>query len=693
MDALFDIVGSGTLALLFVIVVIVLLLAYVTGRFKVAGANEALVRTGGLVRAPAQLKVVRAGRVVVLPLVHKLGKLHLSARLIAVSLSDAVTKQGIKVAVQGVATVKIGGDDESIRNAAERFVDREDQIESIVKNVLEGSLRSIVGTLTVEELNYDRQKFQQEVQSAAKGDLATSGLTIDNFTIQAIRDEVGYMDLIGQQETARRERDARMAKATADQEAAVREAEAQQVKLNAQRDVSLRQAEVIALTAAADAKAAQAGPLADAEAQQEVTRRQTELAQLQADRTQKELIASTIRPAEAEAEAQIRRAEGDKGAKIAGAQAEAERVELAGQAEASVQVTKGEAQARVTEVNAAAIAKQTTLEGNAEAGVTFTKGEAEAKALALRADAYRQFNDAAIISTVLSMLPEIVRAAAEPLAHIDSLTVLSSEGASDVVKTTTRTLAEASASVKGLTGIDIPELVSSALGDNAPGKGPAVAKAKRKSEEDEGSGGGTSGSGGVPQSGGPGPTPSTPSGGESSTAGPAPASGEPVTAEPASSADESTPPESPAPVMEPTPTERFEAAAKAMEASQRRATPPSASALGGLTSPMPLMPPVSDMRPGDKRNVARASAAAIGVDESSTLSEAAQRLAEELNRIPGIERFGGTRLRDLDRSGPRSLRSLWGAAREELSGRYGDVTIGMLLDAYGQQQGGGSQPR
>ena len=354
MSEFFDFIGSGTLAVLIVLAIIVLLVAYVTGRFKVAGANEALVRTGGLVRAPAQLKVVRAGRVVVLPLVHKLGRLHLSARQINVNLSDAVTKQGIKCAVQGVATVKIGGDDESIRNAAERFVDREDQIESIVKNVLEGSLRSIVGTLTVEELNYDRQKFQQEVQSAAKGDLATSGLTIDNFTIQAIRDEVGYMDLIGQQETARRERDARMAKATADQEAAVREAEVQQIKLNAQRDVALRQAEVQALTAAAEAKAAQAGPLAQAAAQQEVVRQQTELAQLEADRTQKELITSTIRPAEAEADAQVKRAEGDKLARIAEAQADAERVKLAGSAEAAVQVTKGEAQARVVAVNAEA---------------------------------------------------------------------------------------------------------------------------------------------------------------------------------------------------------------------------------------------------------------------------------------------------------------------------------------------------
>ena len=170
-DALFNFLGEGVIAVLLPIIIIVLLFAYAASRVKVASANEALVRTGGVFGgAPAQLKVVRAGRVIVLPLVHKLGRLHLSARQINISLPDAVTKQGIKVAVQGVATVKIGGDEESIRNAAERFLDREDLLDSIVKNVLEGSLRSIVGTLTVEELNYDRQKFQQEVQGAAKSE-------------------------------------------------------------------------------------------------------------------------------------------------------------------------------------------------------------------------------------------------------------------------------------------------------------------------------------------------------------------------------------------------------------------------------------------------------------------------------------------------------------------------------------------
>ncbi|MEO5939957.1 MAG: SPFH domain-containing protein, partial [Candidatus Limnocylindrales bacterium] len=449
------------------IVIVALLFAYLGSRYKVAGANEALIRSGRatpLGGGEAGLKVVRGQGIVVLPLFHKIGKLKLTARQINVNLADAVSRQGIKVAVQGVATFKIGADDESIRNAAERFLDApEDQVDSIVKNVLEGSLRSIVGTLTIEELNLDRQKFQQAVQEAAKGDLSTSGLQIDSFTIQAIRDESGYMDLIGQQETARRERDARMAKATADQEAAVREAEADQIKINAQRDVSLRRAETETQIAAAEARAAQAGPLAQAEATQEVTRKQTELAGLEAARKQQELIASTVRPAEAEADAAVRRAEGEKLARIAAAQADAERVKLAGQAEASIAITKGEANARVILVNAQSEAEKTKLEGNAEAGIVFSKGEAEAKALALRADAYRQFNEAAIIQTVLSMLPEIVRAAAEPMASIGSLTVLSTDGASDVVKNATRTVAEASTVVKGLTGLDLPDLISSAI--------------------------------------------------------------------------------------------------------------------------------------------------------------------------------------------------------------------------------------
>jgi flotillin len=687
---------DGSVIVVFVaIIIIALLFAYLGSRYKVAGANEALIRSGRatpLGGGEAGLKVVRGQGIVVLPLFHKIGRLKLTARQINVNLADAVSRQGIKVAVQGVATFKIGADDESIRNAAERFLDaQEEQVDSIVKNVLEGSLRSIVGTLTIEELNLDRQKFQQAVQDAAKGDLATSGLQIDSFTIQAIRDESGYMELIGQQETARRERDARMAKATADQEAAVREAEANQVKINAERDVSLRRAETETQIAAAEARAAQSGPLAEAEATQEVVRKQTELAELQAGRTQKELLASTVRPAEAEADAAVKRAEGEKLARIAAAQAEAERVKLAGQAEAAVNVTKGEANARVILVNAQSEAEKTKLEGNAEAGIVFTKGEAEAKALALRADAYRQFNEAAIIQTVLSMLPEIVRAAAEPMAAIDSLTVLSTDGASDVVKNATRTVTEAGAVVKGLTGIDVSSLISSAI----EGGG-------RRGDGGGGTGGpGSGGEGGsrgrrAPRPSGPAPAPA-PAG----AAGAVPQAGPTTGAVSTAASDVATAAGAVSGAARAT-TAASRNAAAAARAAAREAEAAAAGAGSDAAATVAAGEAASreaaarvDASIADARqrigDAARSVPAAAGVTRDTTVNVAAQRLARDLAAIPGIERFGSLRLGDLDTSGPRPLRTMWRLARHELAANYGEMTIGEIVDRYAGR-GGGAAP-
>src|SRR5712671_6827840 len=442
---MFGLTGVAPLLVFGAVIIVALLVFYVASRYRVANANEALIVSGSqgakvrnekgqLITPPGDkgVKVVVGGGTFVMPLIHRVGRLKLTVRQIDVVLGDAVTSQGIKVKVQGVATFKIGRDVESLRNAAERFLDAKDEhVDSIVKNVLEGSLRSIVGRLTIEELIRDRQKLLQQVQDAAKGDLATSGLQIDAFTIQSFSDESNYIGLLGQQNLATVERDARMARASADQTAAVREAEAQQVKINASRDVSLREAETKTQVAAAQARADQAGPLAQAEAQQEVVRKQTELAQLEADRKEKELLSSTVKPAAAEAQAVIARAEGAKRARIASAEADAE---------------------------------TTRLEGGAEARIVLTKGEAEAKALAMRADAYKQFNEAAIIQTVLAALPDIVRAAAEPMGHIDSLTVMSADGASDIVKNATRAMIESTTAIKGLTGLDVPNLIGGALG-------------------------------------------------------------------------------------------------------------------------------------------------------------------------------------------------------------------------------------
>jgi flotillin len=591
------------------VVILILLIAFVASRYQVASANEALIVAGSrgakvrdergqVTSSPGDrgVKVVVGGGTFIRPLFDRVGKLKLTARQINVQLSDAVTSQGIKVQVQGVATFKIGRDVESLRNAAERFLDaKPEQVDSIVKNVLEGSLRSIVGTLTIEELIRDRQKLLQQVQDAAKGDLATSGLQIDAFTIQSFSDDSNYIELLGQQSVSTVTRDARMVKATTDQEAAVREAEAQQIKINAGRDVSLREAETKTQVAAAQARADQAGPLAQAEAQQEVVRKQTELAELEAQRKEKELLSTTVKPAAAEAQAVIARAEGDKRAKIAAAEAEAE---------------------------------TTRLEGGAEAAIVLTKGEAEAKALALRAEAYKQFNEAAIIQTVLSALPEIVRAAAEPMGHINSLTVMSADGASEIVKNATRAMIESTTAIKGLTGLDVPNLIGGALGrgfgerlrtgegDGAGGIERAAAHVRDLAEEAE----------------------------------------EEVDKE-ASAAKAKT-----------------SAAAASAEAASIQAAVAATGAVKQASA--------STQKTAGAAEAKATEVVAKVLPSDGNVAQWAKWLAGQLKWVPDIKVYGALKLSDLVDRGPAPARAIWQTAQAVLGKDYGNITIADLLKRF-----------
>ena len=619
------------------VIILILILAFVASRYKVAGANEAIIVAGSrgakvrderghVVSSPGDkgVKVVVGGGTIVMPLLNRVGRLKLTARQINVQLSDAVTSQGIKVQVQGVATFKIGRDVESLRNAAERFLDaKPEQVDSIVKNVLEGSLRSIVGTLTIEELIRDRQKLMQQVQDAAKGDLATSGLQIDAFTIQSFSDDSNYIELLGQQSVSTITRDARMVKATTDQEAAVREAEAQQIKINAARDVSLREAETKTQVTAAQARADQAGPLAQAEAQQEVVRKQTELAQLEADRREKELLSSTVKPAAAEAQAVIARAEGNKRARIASAEADAE---------------------------------TTRLEGGAEAQIVLTKGEAEAKALAMRADAYKQFNEAAIIQLVLAALPDIVRAAAEPMGHIDSLTVMSADGASDIVRNATRALIESTTAIKGLTGLDVPNLIGGALGrgfserfrtGDGDGSSDVGSAADRISEI---AGGGLS-------------------------------------ALKARAAEAAAHAETAAQEVETKATAGVQKAAiaadKAASAAEKAATAADAkasavaaklTASGAVQGTVPQWAQVPQSKPG-------ATAASVSPSEGN-LAQWGRWMADQLRQVPNIQLYDALRLADLADKGPAPARAVWKTAQAVLEKDYGTVTVADLLKRF-----------
>src|SRR5258706_3015427 len=599
-----------------IVVILILILAFVASRYKVAGANEAIIVAGArgakvrdergqVASAPGDkgVKVVVGGGTIVMPLLNRVGRLKLTARQINVQLSDAVTSQGIKVQVQGVATFKIGRDVESLRNAAERFLDaKPEQVDYIVKNVLEGSLRSIVGTLTIEELIRDRQKLLQQVQDAAKGDLATSGLQIDAFTIQSFSDESNYIELLGQQSVSTVTRDARMVKATTDQEAAVREAESMQIKINAGRDVSLREAETKTQVAAAQARADQAGPVAMAEAQQEVVRKQTELAQLEADRKEKELLSSTVKPAAAEAQAVIARAEGAKRAQIASAEADAE---------------------------------TTRLEGGAEAQIVLTKGEAEAKALAMRADAYKQFNEAAIIQTVLAALPEIVRAAAEPMGHINSLTVMSADGASDIVKNATRAMIESTTAIKGLTGLDVPSLIGGAMGRG-------FGERLRTGDGDGGS------------------DPGSAADRISEIAGHGLSALKAQTAAAAAHAAEEAE------------VAKEKAADEAAKAKSVGDALKAAGAAEKAAVEAKVAPVVAKVEP----------AAAKVWPSDGNVSQWTKWLADQLHQIPDIRVYDALRLSDLTSKGPAPARAIWATAQAVLGKDYGSMTVGDLLKRF-----------
>ena len=274
------------------------------------------------------------------------------------------------------------------------------------------------------------------------------------------------------------------------------------------------------------------------------------------------------------------------------------------------------------------------------------------------------------------MLPEIVRAAAEPMANIKDLTVLSTDGASELVKNGTRTVAEASAVVKGVTGIDIPSLIGTAMGGRGTGEGSGGTGGQ---EGPDGGGGGGRSRAPRPSTGGP----------AASGAGPASAGATP--AAPSEAAWFTPAARPPAPSGPPS-------AASAPEPAQGPTAPTVSASPAAPAAPTIDEAQAAMARADDAMRMAReATSGALAsrpvvesaaTSRETTINVAAQRLARDLQAIPGIERFGALRLGELDRAGPRPLRTMWRIARDQLGERYGEMTIGEVLARYGR--GGGS---
>jgi flotillin len=271
--------------------------------YRVPDPDEAMLISGRKSRSDTTpFRVVTGHGSFVMPVFRR-------ARFLTLSMSEAevseicVTKQGISLNVRAVIAFKVGNDPESIVNAAQRFLSDQDQMSVLTGRIFAGHLRSIVGSMTVEEIVTERQRLATEVLDGSKEEMARIGLSVDSLQIQSIDDmKIGYIVAMSAPHTAAIQRQAQIAQAQANQAAAEAAQQSQRAQAEYARQTAVVQAQYKAEVDRAQAQAAQAGPLAEAQAQQQVIAAQTELAQREAELRQQQLVAEIVRPAEAEAE-------------------------------------------------------------------------------------------------------------------------------------------------------------------------------------------------------------------------------------------------------------------------------------------------------------------------------------------------------------------------------------------------------
>jgi uncharacterized membrane protein YqiK len=271
--------------------------------YRVPAPDEAMLISGGKSgRDGTPFRVVTGHGAFVMPLVRQASFLTLAMREAEVA-EQCVTRQGIALQARAVIAFKVGNDEESIVNAAQRFLSDQDQMSVLTGRIFAGHLRSIIGSMTVEEIVTERQKLATEVLDGSKAEMAKMGLIVDSLQIQSIDDMgAGYIDAMAAPHNAAIQRQAKIAQAQANQVAAEAEQDSQRKQAEYARQTAIVQAQYKAEVDKAQAEAAQSGPLAQASAQREVIAAQTELAQRQAQLRQQQLVAEVVKPAEAEAE-------------------------------------------------------------------------------------------------------------------------------------------------------------------------------------------------------------------------------------------------------------------------------------------------------------------------------------------------------------------------------------------------------
>ncbi|MGV8977234.1 MAG: SPFH domain-containing protein [Cellulomonas sp.] len=472
--------SAAVLAVAALIIAFVAVIALITKRIKRVPPNEALIIVGrGAGKADAAdagQRVVVGGRVFVWPVLQQGFPISLEQRQIGITV-EGVDRNRIKLAIKASINFKVRGDEEGVRRAAQRFLSQQATLNDVINQSLEGSLRAIIGDMTIEQIISDRKSLQDAVVASTKTDLAEQGLQVDLLNISDISTPGSdYLANLGRAEAAR-----------ARQVAEVKEAEAQQIsefaKIQAmeqiaqrQRDLSLKQAGIKAETDRANAEADAAGKLARAEQDKLVATLQRDALSEQAKVTEEQLDIDVRKPAEAAAYAAVQHANAERDAANAATEADAFKRTRIAEANkiAAVQDAEAAATATIQAGNAERdrqIAEAQAIEalGLARAAAARAEGIAAADATRAQAEALREQGAAVLAQQVIALMPEIVRAAAEPISAIDRLTVVSTDGASAITKTVSQVLAEGQEVIKSLTGLDLTSLVSGATGGAVSG--------------------------------------------------------------------------------------------------------------------------------------------------------------------------------------------------------------------------------
>jgi flotillin len=467
------VVGLGLL-------VLILLMGTIAKMFRKAGPNEALIVYG--FRGP---RVIKGHGTVIFPMVESCRELSLELMSFDVApQQDLYTKQGVAVTVEAVSQIKVRSDQESILTAAEQFLTKTpQQREGLIRLVMEGHLRGIIGQLTVEQIVKEPEMVGDRMRATCSDDISKMGLEVVSFTIKEVRDKNEYITNMGRPDIVRIKRDADVAAAEAERDTAIRRANALREsavakaaadqervlaetlslakQAEAQRDLDIQKAQFTEQSRRQEAQADKAYEIQTNIMQQQVTAEQVKIQQIEKEQQIKVQEAEILRH-EKELISTI----------LKGAEIERQRIETIAAAEKMRLTT--EAEGRSSAIRA---------QGEAEAAVIFQKGEAEAKAMNVKAEAYQDWNQAAVVDRLITNMADVVRAMAEPLSKVDKITIVSTgtDGASGVNKLTgdfTKIAAQVPALFEALSGMDMRELMTNIKGMKSRPNGSAVVEGK-----------------------------------------------------------------------------------------------------------------------------------------------------------------------------------------------------------------------